>query len=194
MQTSQQAKPKENSIYKIKTNLEKLTSIVSRKPQKLVKRGRQPLTQKMRYFPLEDKETFISNINIIPKRSIRAKNKSSQKLFIRNINNKSQEKKSNEENDSDSENSNSNSREYKIQKLFGDIKGNTLYSYPTKKDVGLSSSEEDNSSDNSFIEENFGMEIERILIEIYNKNISNIHNNKKNKGSAGNIPGEEHVR
>ena len=63
--------------------------------------------------------------------------------------------------------------------------------YLSRKEVGLISSEEEennNSVDNNSIEDNFSSEIERILIEIYNKNISiissgeynEINNNKSN--------------
>lgn len=48
--------------------------------------------------------------------------------------------------------------------------------YLRRRDVGLFSSdeEENNTSfdNNNYLEENFSNEIERILIEIYNKNIS----------------------
>ena len=48
----------------------------------------------------------------------------------------------------------------------------------SKKEVVFYSSEEENSSDNNTnIEEIFGIEIERKLIEIYNKNITNVNNN-----------------
>ena len=63
--------------------------------------------------------------------------------------------------------------------------------YLSRREVGLISSEEEennNSVDNNSIEDNFSSEIERILIEIYNKNISiissgeynEINNNKSN--------------
>lgn len=184
----------ENSIFKIKSNLEKMSSFISKKTIKPIKRGRQSNIEKLKYFPNQNQDPMINQINIIPKRNPRAKNKSSHRLFVKKIQKKPEDKKVNDENDSESDYSNSYSREKQKMKILGDYKNANIYNYPTRKDVGLYSSEEENSSDNSLIEENFGMEIERILIEIYNKNISNIHNNiKKNKSDNELIPGEEHV-
>lgn len=55
------------------------------------------------------------------------------------------------------------------------------FTYPTRKEVGLYSSEEDSSEMESPLKENLENEIERNLIEIYNKNISNCnYNNNSN--------------
>lgn len=198
MKATQPNSPIENSISKIKSNLEKMSNIMSRRPQKQIKRGRQPFCQKLKYFPQPDEiKPCFSQFNLIPKKNVRVKNRSNQKLLIKHINNKQEDKKNIDENESESEFSNSYSRENRKVKMIGDYKNTNIYNYPTKKDVGLYSSEDENSSDNSLIEENFGIEIERILIEIYNKNISNIHNSsgKKNKIETNEtIPGEEHVR
>ena len=53
------------------------------------------------------------------------------------------------------------------------------FTYPTRKEVGLFSSEEDSSEMESPLKENLENEIERNLIEIYNKNISNCKYNSK---------------
>ena len=56
--------------------------------------------------------------------------------------------------------------------------------YLSRREVGLVSSEEEdnnNSVDNNSIEDNFSSEIERILIEIYNKNISIISSGEYNE-------------
>lgn len=197
MRATQSNSPIENSISKIKSNLEKMSNIMSRRPQKQIKRGRQPFCQKLKYFPQqEDTKACYSQFNLIPKKNVRPKNRSNQKLLIKHLNNKYEDKKNSEDNDSESDFSNSFSRENRKVQMIGDYKNTNIYNYPTKKDVGLYSSEDENSSDNSLIEENFGIEIERILIEIYNKNISNIHNSSVKKTKIENneaIPGEEHV-
>ena len=89
------------------------------------------------------------------------------------------------------------SRENKRKKYFDKmlVEENEL-DYLKKSEVGLNSTEEEdnnNSMDNNnSIEENFNNEIERILIEIYNKNISlissgNIYEINKNYGEVEDI-------
>lgn len=54
------------------------------------------------------------------------------------------------------------------------------FSYPTRKDVGLDSSGEESSDMESPLKDNLENEIERNIIEIYNKNISNCRLNNGN--------------
>ena len=54
------------------------------------------------------------------------------------------------------------------------------FSYPTRKEVGLDSSGEESSEMESPLKDNLENEIERNIIEIYNKNISNCRLNNGN--------------
>ena len=89
-----------------------------------------------------------------------------------------------------SNSSSCSSREYRKKKsnIFND--NSEFRDYPSRKDVGLNSSEDEDSIDYSILEDNnFSSEIERILIEIYNKNISIISSNNNNdifKNKKGN--------
>ena len=78
--------------------------------------------------------------------------------------------------------------EKKKNNIFND--NSEFRDYPSRKDVGLNSSEDEDSIDYSILEDNnFSSEIERILIEIYNKNISIISSNNNNdifKNKKGN--------
>ena len=104
----------------------------------------------------------------------------------------------NENNYSDSMEESDNSRDNKRKKYLDKmmVEENEL-DYLKKSEVGLNTSEDDdnnNSLDNNSnsIEENFNNEIERILIEIYNKNISlissgNLNEINKNNGDIEDI-------
>ena len=94
----------------------------------------------------------------------------------------------------ESDNSRDNKRKKYLDKMM--VEENEL-DYLKKSEVGLNTSEDDdnnNSLDNNSnsIEENFNNEIERILIEIYNKNISlissgNLNEINKNNGDIEDI-------
>lgn len=73
-------------------------------------------------------------------------------------------------------NSSSSSRE-RLKRRFCE---NDFFTYPTKKEFGLSSSEDDQSPDmQSPLKANLSNDIESILIDIYNKNISNERKRKR---------------
>ena len=186
-----------NSLSKIKSNLERMSSIINRRNQLLRRRGAQPFSLKTKNFQVDSLNDSKSPINIIPKR-IRSKNSCSRILLCDHLrnNNSNYDSKKILEDCEDSLSSDSPSREYKRNRVIGDTKNGSLYNYPTRKDVGLSSDEE-NGSEGSLTEENYSVEIERILIEIYNKNIKNIHNSNGKRDPSEKvelIAGEEEVR
>ena len=163
-----------NNILTSRIDSDNRNKFISKKPLKLYSRGRQPYIQKLKYFSISDKSTFNNQINIIPKR--RTHNTSSQKLFIKKMREKS--RKRNDLNDFESTYSKSYSREQKKLRAIGDSSYLNYINSLSKKEVVFYSSEEENSSDNNTnIEEIFWIEIERKLIEIYNKNITNVNNN-----------------
>ena len=161
----------------------------NRRTQRQKKKGLQPFSLKIKNFVKDSSIEGISQINIIPKR-IRSKNSCSRILLFENL----QVNKNKVESESESVSSDSPSREYKKCRVLGDYKNGSIYNYPTKNDVGLYS-DDDNCSENSSNEDQNSIDIERILIEIYNKNIKNIHNsNGKRAEKVEIIQGEEHVR
>ena len=97
---------------------------------------------------------------------------------------------------SDSSDTSYKSRENRRKKYLDKmlVEENEL-DYLKKSEVGLDSAEDDDNNsidNNNSIEENFNNEIERILIEIYNKNISlissgNIYEINKNNGDVQDI-------
>ena len=98
-----------------------------------------------KYFLQQDEiKNSLSPFNLIPKKNVRTKNRSNQKLLIKHLYNNYEDKKVDDENDSESDYNNSFSRDNKKIKTIGDYKNNNLYNYPSKKDVGLYSCEEEN--------------------------------------------------
>ncbi|MCQ2819136.1 MAG: hypothetical protein MJ252_17880 [archaeon] len=187
-----------NPVNKMECSIERMSNMLNRCSQRQRKRAHQPFYQKYKNYLHQSPNAPISQINVIPKR-VRAKNNCSRKLLWDNFNStneKSSSKKWSEDNESESDCSYSSSRIYRKDRNSDESKTNSFCNYPTRKQVGLNSSEE-NYSDNSVTEENYSMEIERILIEIYNKNIKNIHNNNGKRSSTDKIEliqGEEEVR
>ena len=161
-------------IFQIKSKKNSpLNNIYTKFPAVNPPRGRQ--LNKKAYDLLNNQEINISNNSTCETKRIinnNIKNKKESRP-VRIHNRRITKDKSYRNSDS----SNSFSRECRKKKFCGLGDDTETIEYPTKKDVGLISSEDEESADNSLIEENFSNEIERILIEIYNKNISSLNNN-----------------
>ena len=144
------------------------------------RRGRQ--LYKRDYTLISNQDINISNNSTCEtKRIIRNNLKYVKKYRQRRVKNEIQEEKSNDSSSkekNDSSSSFSYSKECRKKRFIGLGEEDNI-EYPTKRDVGLLSSEDEDSCDNSIIEENFSSEIERILIEIYNKNISSLGGKRK---------------
>ena len=144
------------------------------------RRGRQ--LYKRDYTLISNQDINISNNSTCEtKRIIRNNLKYVKKYRQRRVKHEIQEEKSNDSSSkakNDSSSSFSYSRECRKKRFIGLGEEDNI-EYPTKRDVGLLSSEDEDSCDNSIIEENFSSEIERILIEIYNKNISSLGGKRK---------------
>ena len=157
-----------------------------KKQKNQIERGR-------KLFEIPFRNYYYNEFNIT-----KISNNKNEKNIKRNISKKSLLKRNKTRrrksiNDSYSNYSNSSScssREYRKKKsnIFND--NSEFRDYPSRKDVGLNSSEDEDSIDYSILEDNnFSSEIERILIEIYNKNISIISSNNNNdifKNKKGN--------
>ena len=157
-----------------------------KKQKNQIERGR-------KLFEIPFRNYYYNEFNIT-----KISNNKNDKNIKRNISKKSLLKRNKTRrrksiNDSYSNYSNSSScssREYRKKKsnIFND--NSEFRDYPSRKDVGLNSSEDEDSIDYSILEDNnFSSEIERILIEIYNKNISIISSNNNNdifKNKKGN--------
>ena len=144
------------------------------------RRGRQ--LYKRDYTLISNQDINISNNSTCEtKRIIRNNLKYVKKYRQRRVKHEIHEEKSNDSSSkekNDSSSSFSYSRECRKKRFIGLGEEDNI-EYPTKRDVGLLSSEDEDSCDNSIIEENFSSEIERILIEIYNKNISSLGGKRK---------------
>ena len=156
---------------------------------------------KKRNFIAENLSDSFDSLNIInsPKKSNRKYRTLSYKSSLSQITqsdlNKNISYSSNESNynDSDSSDSSFNSiKNYKKNLYYSKmLKEENEFDYLSRKDVGLFSSEDEsnntdnnstnNKTNNNSFEENLSEEIERILIEIYNKNISLISSYNEEK-------------
>ena len=163
--------PNQLKLIQIKKN-EKNKHLSLKKQKNIqIQRGR-------KLFEIPFKNYYYNDFNII---SVSNKNKKriSSKNSILKRNKTRRRKNINYSNYSNYSNSSScSSREYRRKNNINYNDNSELMDYQSRKDIGLNSSENDDSIDSSFLEENnFSNEIERILIEIYNKNISIISSN-----------------
>ena len=163
--------PNQLKLIQIKKN-EKNKHLSLKKQKNIqIQRGR-------KLFEIPFKNYYYNDFNII---SVSNKNKKriSSKNSILKRNKTRRRKNINYSNYSNYSNSSScSSREYRRKNNINYNDISELMDYQSRKDIGLNSSENDDSIDSSFLEENnFSNEIERILIEIYNKNISIISSN-----------------
>ena len=168
------------SIYKKITTNNPSYTLYPKNTSMIQRRGRQ--LYKRDYTLITNQDINISNTSTCEtKRIIRNNLKYVKKYRQRRVKREIKEDdnsdlSSKEKNDSSS--SFSYSRECRKKRFIG-LGDEDNIEYPTKRDVGLLSSEDEDSCDNSIIEENFSSEIERILIEIYNKNISFLGGKRK---------------
>ncbi len=166
--------PNQLKLIQIKKNSNNKHLSIKKQGKNSIERGRKLFEVPFKTLYYNDFNIIqISNKNKINKRRIDSKNS----ILKRN---KTRRKKSinNSDNSNYSNSSSNSSREIRRKKNTIYNQNNDTVDYPSRKDVGLYSSEDEDSIENSILEDtNFINEIERILIEIYNKNISIISNN-----------------
>ena len=166
--------PNQLKLIQIKKNNNNKHLSIKKQGKNSIERGRKLFEVPFKTLYYNDFNIIqISNKNKINKRRIDSKNS----ILKRN---KTRRKKSinNSDNSNYSNSSSNSSREIRRKKNTIYNQNNDTIDYPSRKDVGLYSSEDEDSIENSILEDNnFINEIERILIEIYNKNISIISSN-----------------
>ncbi len=161
--------PNQLKLIQIKKN--EKNKHLSIKKHNQIQRGRKLFEIPFKYF-------YYNDFNIIRVSNINKKRKTSKNSLLKR--NKTRRRKNiNYANYSNNSNSSScSSKEYRRKNDINYNDYSEFLEYQSRKDIGLNSSENDDSIDSSFLEDNnFSSEIERILIEIYNKNISIISSN-----------------
>ena len=161
--------PNQLKLIQIKKN--EKNKHLSLKKHNQIQRGR-------KLFEIPFKNFYYNDFNIIRVSNKNKKRNTSKNSLLKR--NKTRRRKNiNYSNCSNySISSSCSSREYRRKNNINYNDNSELMDYQSRKDAGLNSSENEDSFDSSFLEDNnFSSEIERILIEIYNKNISIISSN-----------------
>ena len=161
--------PNQLKLIQIKKN--EKNKHLSLKKHNQIQRGRKLFEIPFKYF-------YYNDFNIIRVSNKNKKRNTSKNSLLKR--NKTRRRKNiNYSNCSNySISSSCSSREYRRKNNINYNDNSELMDYQSRKDAGLNSSENEDSFDSSFLEDNnFSSEIERILIEIYNKNISIISSN-----------------